>query len=98
MRNFKDAVKGERVARLLTAIQRDYSTIPKMINKVQSFRYTILEAYKDVIEEDFMPNSAGIMLHLKKNYLRKGHYNPSLYGQLQNCQPTSAAVDCPSVC
>ena len=53
VRKAKDAVNDEGVARSLTAIQRDYSNIPQMIKKVESSKYTMLEAYKDITEADF---------------------------------------------
>ena len=65
VRKAKDAVNDEGVARSLTAIQRDYSNIPKMIKKVESSKYTMLEAYKDITEADFKSDSAGIMPYLK---------------------------------
>ena len=103
VRKAKDAVNDEGVARSLTAIQRDYSNIPQMIKKVESSKYTMLEAYKDITEADFKSDSAGIMPYLKQRIKKNGDLkaivenarmdiNPSLYGQLQNCQPTSAAV------
>ena len=65
VRKAKDAVNDEGVARSLTAIQRDYSNIPKMIKKVESSKYTMLEAYKDIIMADFKADGAGIMPYLK---------------------------------
>ena len=65
VRKAKDAVNDEGVARSLTAIQRDYSNIPKMIKKVESSKYTMLEAYKDITKADFKSDSAGIMPYLK---------------------------------
>ena len=67
VRKAKDAVSEEGVARSLTAtIQRDYSNIPKMIKKVESSKYTMLEAYKNTTKTDFKSDSAGIMPYLKK--------------------------------
>ena len=51
--------------KIMTAIQRDYSNIPKMIKKVESSKYTMLEAYKDITKADFKSDSAGIMPYLK---------------------------------
>ena len=65
VRKAKDAVNDERVVRSLTAIQRDYSNIPKMIKKIESSKYTMLEAYKDITKADFKSDSAGIMPYLK---------------------------------
>ena len=53
VRKAKDAVNDEGVARSLATIQRDYSNIPKMIKKVESSKYTMLEAYKDITKADF---------------------------------------------
>ena len=58
MQKAKNAVNDERVARSLTVIWRDYSNIP-MIKKVESSKYTMLEAY--FTKADFKSDSAGIM-------------------------------------
>ena len=66
VRKAKDIVNDEGVTRSLTEIQRDYSNIPKMIRKVESSKYIMLEAYKDITKADFKSDSAGITPYLKK--------------------------------
>ena len=61
MRQAKDVINDEGVAKSLTAIERDYSNIPKMIKKVESSRYTMLEVYKDITKADFKSDNAGII-------------------------------------
>ena len=87
----------------LASIKRDYSALPKLIKKFESNKCNIREAVANINSLDLREDTAGISVYLSKridknldlaaiNEYTKG-VSPAVYTALQQCQPTSAAVE-----
>ena len=53
----KAAVNNSKVAESLANIQRDYTMLPKLIQKVESSKYTLVEAHADILAWVLAPQS-----------------------------------------
>lgn len=100
----KAAVSDLNVPESLVNIQRDYQELPKLIKKMESSKYTLLEAHTDLSVVDLRQDCVGVGAYLKKRMLKNKDVeaiismqqegiSPALYAELQCCQPTSAAVE-----
>ena len=102
--NAKAAVNDPNVAKLLARDSPDYQVLPKMIQKVESSKYTIKEAHADISALDLKEDCVGIGAYIKKRMLKncdmenivnlkQEDISPLLYTELQCCQPTTAAIE-----
>ena len=48
----KATVNNSQVAESLAKIQRDYALLPKLIQKMESSKYTLVEAHTDILALD----------------------------------------------
>ena len=64
--NAKAAVNDTNLAKLLAEIHRDYQVLPKMIQKIESSKYTIKEAHADISALDLKEDCVGIGAYIKK--------------------------------
>ena len=104
VRRAKTAVNDPSVAGSLAQIQREYQVLPKLIQKMESSKYTLKEAHTDISSLEFQEDSVGIGAYIKKRMiknsdvdciinLKRENASPALYAELQCCQPTSASVE-----
>ena len=102
--NAKAAVNDSNVAKLLAEVHRDYQVLPKMIQKIESSKWTIKEAHADISALDLKEDCVGIGAYIKKRMLKNCDMEnivnlkqedicPALYAELQCCQPTTAAIE-----
>ena len=102
--NAKAAVNDPNVDKLLAEIHRDYQVLPKMIQKIESWKYTLKEAHADISAIDLKEDCAGIGAYIKKRMLKncdvenivnlkQENISLALYAELQCCQPTIVAVE-----
>lgn len=100
----KAAVNDATVAQSLVKIQRDYQELPKLIEKMESSKYTLKEAHDDISTLNLKQDCVGIGAYIKKRMnkncdvdniinSKKANLSPAVYAELQCCQPTSAAVE-----
>jgi hypothetical protein len=101
----KAAVNDSKVIQSLVQISRDYVQLSKMIKKMESSKYSIVEAYNDLNNLDFKQDSAKISNYITKRLEKNKDLDdivhvkntrtvsPALLAELQCCQPTSAAVE-----
>ena len=98
--NAKAAVNDPNIAKLLAEIHHDYQV---MIQKIESSKYTIKEAYTDILALNLKEDCIGIGVYIKKCMLnncdvenifnlKQEDISPVLYTELQCCQLTTAAV------
>ena len=99
--NAKATVNDPNVAKFLAEIHRDYQVLPKMIQKIESSKYTIkkctLTSQLSNSKEDCVGISAYIKKRMLKNCdmenivnLKQEDISPALYAELQCCQPTNS--------
>ena len=92
------------ITKSLAKIQRDYRLLPKLIQKSESSKYTISEAYADISALDLKQDCVVIGAYIKKRMLEnsdmadivnlnRDDVPPCLYAEIQCCHPTSAAVE-----
>ena len=95
VRRAKAAVNNSKVAESLVKIQLDYAMLPKLIQKMESSKYTILEAHADILTLDQKLDCVDIgkiqTWLTSSDQTRKRA--PAVYAELQCCQPTSTAVE-----
>ena len=100
----KEAVNSSSVMESLMKIKRDYMNLPKIIEKLESTKCTMNEAYTELTTLDMKQDCVAIGAYIKKRLRRNGDLeaivkmqrvgvSPSLYAELQCCQPTSASVE-----
>lgn len=87
----------------MTILTRNYAQFSSLIKKFESNTCTIFEAYNDIKELKFLDDVAGIKNYIesriKKNdieticLMKDKSISPTEYSLLQQCQPTSAAVE-----
>ena len=105
MWNFGNSSKGKKsgLAGQLLKIKNQYECLVKLIEKVESAKYTIKEAVQAIQELDFGEDVCNISQYLKKgmqnNYIseimnmERQNISPAVYHMLQNAQSTSASVE-----
>ena len=104
VRRAKAAVNNSKVAESLIKIQRDYVMLPKLIQKMESSKYTIWEAHTDILTLDLKQDCVDIGSYIKKRMLQNSdlaniigvkqeNVSPAVYAELHCCQPTSTAVE-----
>ena len=100
----KATVNNSQVAESLAKIQRDYALLPKLIQKMESSKYTLVEAHADMLALDLKQDGVDIRSYHKKRMqqnsdldniigAKQGNVSPAVYAELQCCQPTSTAVE-----
>ena len=67
--NAKAAVNDPNIAKLFAEIHRDYQVLPKMIQKIESSKYTIKEAHADISALDLKEDCVGIGAYIKKGHV-----------------------------
>ena len=70
VRRAKAAVNNSKVAESLVKIQLDYAMLPKLIQKMESSKYTILEAHADILTLDQKLDCVDIGSYIKKRMLK----------------------------
>ena len=87
----------------LLKIKDHYECLVKLIEKMESAKYTIKEAGQVIQELDFGENTCNINQYIKKRMqnnniseiinMERQDISPAVYHMLQNSQPTSASVE-----
>ena len=88
----------------LMQIKRDYVNLPKLIEKLESTKCTMTEAYTELTTLDWKQDCVAISAYIKKRLSRNADLEAivkmkrdgislGLYAELQCCQPTSASVE-----
>ena len=62
----KEAVNNKTVLASLVKIKRDYSLLTTIIKKMESSKYSIVEAHSDINKLDFKKDSASVMPYIAK--------------------------------
>ena len=79
-------------------IQRNYQELPKLIKKMESSKYTLLEAHADLSAVDLRQDCVAVSAYLKKRMLKNKDVE-AIIGVQQGislalyAKPTSAAVE-----
>ena len=87
----------------LLKIKDQYECRVKIIEKMESAKYTIKEAVQAIQELDFGEDTCNINQYIEKGmrnndiseiaYMKRLDISPAVYHMLQNSQPTSAFVE-----
>ena len=87
----------------LLKIKDPYECLVKLIEKMESAKYTIKEAVQAIQELYFGENTCNINQYIKKRMqdnhiseiinMERQDISPAVYHMLQNSQPTSASVE-----
>ena len=100
----KVSLRNSGLACQLLKIKDQYECLVKLIEKMESAKYTIIEAVQAIQELDFGEGICNINQHIKKsmqnndiseiiNMERQQDISPGVYHMIQNSQPTSASVE-----
>ena len=100
----KAAAAAPSLSSDLLAIRRDYTDLVRLLEKCESSSYTIAAAHCDLQQLMLGSDSCKIRLYLDKRLsnnpslldimsLKRDDISPTLYGCLQQCQPTSVCVE-----
>ena len=94
----KSALAGQ-----LLKIKDQYECLVKLIEKMESAKYTITEAVQAIQELDFVEDTCNINQYIKKRMqnndiseiinMERQDISPAVYHMLENFQPTSASVE-----
>ena len=86
----------------LLKIKDQYECLVKVIEKMESAKYTVKEAVQAMQELDFGENTCNIKQYIKKRMqnndiseiikMERQDISPAVYHMLENSQPTSASV------
>ena len=98
------AISSSTVNESLVLFRRDYGRLPKMIQKMESSKYSLVEAHADMLALDLKQDGVDIRSYQKKRMqqnsdldniigAKQGNVSPAVYAELQCCQPTSTAVE-----
>ena len=100
----KAAIADERLTADLTAIARDYTVLIELLEKCQTTTYTMKAAHTDLQNLSLGEDSCDVKIYIEKRMknnpsfldiveFRHSDISPTLYHLLQNCQPTTIAVE-----
>ena len=100
----KKAVAAESLPRSLREIYQCYIKLIDEIQRAESPKYTVAQAYERGYTFDFGSDPAGIQLHLDHRFelncdlraiveMTRPNISPELYAKLLNCQATSCTVE-----
>jgi len=98
------AVAAESVPRSLREIYQCYIKLIDEIQRAESSKYTVAQAYERGYTFDFSSDPAGIQLYLDHRFelncdlraiveMTRPNISPELYAKLLNCQATSCTVE-----
>ena len=99
----KEAAAAENLPRSLRAIYQCYTKLVNEIQRTESTKYTVAQAYQRGYAFEFGSDPAGINLYLAHRFklnrdlkatveMTRPNINPELYAKLLNCQATSCTV------
>ena len=99
----KEAVAAESLPRSLREIYQCYTKLVDEIQKAESTKYTVAQAYQRGYAFEFGSDPAGINLCLAHRFklnndlkaiveMTQPNISPELYAKLLNCQATSCTV------
>ena len=99
----KEAVAAESLPRSLREIYQCYSKLVDEIQRAESTKYTVAQAYQRSYTFEFGSNPAGINLYLVHRFklnsdlkaivkMTRPNISPELYAKLLYCQATSCFV------
>ena len=99
----KVSLQKSGLAGQLLKIKDEYECLVKLIEKMESAKYTIKEVVQAIQELDFGEDTCKINQHIKKRIqnddifeivdMERQDISPTVYHMLQNSQPTSASVE-----
>ena len=99
----KVSLQKSGLAGQLLKIQDQYECLVKLIEKMESAKYTTQEAVQAIQELDFGEDTCNINQYIKKRMqnndiseiinMERQDISPAVYHMLQNSQPTSASVE-----
>ena len=99
----KNSVCAEGLSRDLMKVRTEYNCLAGLVSKMEQRKYTIQEAHDDITNLEFGDDSCGIMPYIEKRLkkndmmdiikMSRQEVAPAVYGLLQRCQPTTAAVE-----
>jgi hypothetical protein len=99
----KEALADKDLAQSLLHITSCYSQLATTVTKFESSSFSIAEAYQLLQNMTFGADPCGVKTYLEKRLLKsemnaimgltRNEISPTLYNQLQQCQPSSAAVE-----
>ena len=99
----KISMQKSALAGQLLKIKDQYECLVKLIEKMESAKYTIKEAVQAIQELDFGEDTCNINQYIKKRMqnndiseiinVERQYISPAVYHMLQNSQPTSASVE-----
>ena len=99
----KLSLQNSSLAGQLLKIKDQYKCLVKLLEKMESAKYTITEAVQAIQELDFGEDTCNINQHIKKRMQKNGiseiinmerqDISPAMYRVLQNSQLTFASVE-----
>ena len=99
----KVSLQKSGLAGQLLKIEEQYECLVKLVEKMESAKYTIKEAVRAIQELDFGEDTCNINQYIKKKMqnndiseiinMEKQDISPAVYHVLQNSQPTFASVE-----
>ena len=99
----KLSLQKSGLAGQLLKIKNQYECLVKLIENVESAKYTIEEAVQEIQELDFGEDTCNINQNIKKRMqnnnisekinMEKQDISPDVYHMLQNSQPTSSSEE-----
>ena len=99
----KVSLQKSGLAGQLLKIKDEYECLVKLIEKMESAKYTIKEVVQAIQELDFGEDTCKINQYIKKRIqnddifekvdMERQDISPTVYHMLQNSQPTSASVE-----
>ena len=103
VRKAKESLACPTLRSSLLSIYRCYSKLSELIGKLESTKYTIEDAIRDMPALDFGEDVCGLKLYLDKrlesneifaiHQMKNQTVSPKTYALLLNCQPTSCSVE-----
>ena len=99
----KVSLQKSGLAGQLLKIKDQYECLVKLIEKIESTKYTVKEAVQAIQELDFREDTCNITQYIKKKMqnndiseivnMERQDISPAVYHMLQNSQPTSISVE-----
>ena len=99
----KVSLQKSGLAGQLLKIEEQYECLVKLVEKMESAKYTIKEAVQAIQELDFGEDTCNINQYIKKRMqyndiseiinMEKQDISPAVYHVFQNSQPTFASVE-----
>ena len=99
----KVSLQKSDLAGQLLKIKDQYECLVKLIEKMESAKYTIIEAVQVIQELDLGEDTCNLNQYIKKRMqnndiseiinMERQDISPAVYDMLQNSQPTSASVE-----